>query len=128
MQWVVRYSIVGKPYNYKYTPVQNYQLSGGLSKRFTGGNSVGVMGALTYRNELLYEEGEARVLGQSDFATQRNKYNTTVGALFNAAYKSKRNKIAWKNLYNHRYSNQFDEQLGAYISNGHFAKEKVKLP
>lgn len=114
-------------YNYKYTPVQNYQLTGGLSKRFTNGSSVGVIGALTYRNELLLEEGETRVLQQADFESQRYKYNTTIGGLLNLAYKSKHHKLAFKNLYNHKYSNQFDQQTGAYIGQGWYGKRKGEI-
>jgi TonB-dependent receptor len=116
-----------QPYTYKYTPVQNYQLTGGLNKRFTNGSSVGMVGALTYRNELTLEEGETRVLQQADFESQRFRYNTTIGALLNIAYKSKHHKLAWKNLYNHKYSNQFDQQTGAYIGQGWYGRRRGEV-
>src|SRR5688572_18870508 len=87
-------------YQYQYRPMQNYQLSGGLSKMFKNNNSLGAVAALTYRNELSYEEGEARSIQNYDYASKRYRYNTTIGGLFNAAFKSKGHKIALKNLYN----------------------------
>lgn len=112
-------------YNHKYTPAQNYQLTGGLSKQFAAGSSIGAVGALTYRNEQLLEEGELRVLGQSYVESLRCRYNTAIGVLLNTGYKSKRHKLAWKNLYNYKYSNQYDEQTGAYsISNEFFYNKR----
>lgn len=107
-------------YRYQYTPVQNYQLSGGLNKLLSNNNSIGAVAAITYRNELLYEEGEARSLQNYDYASKRSRYNTTIGGLFNAAFKSKAHKLAWKNLYNNRYSNQYDDRYGYQISNNSF--------
>jgi hypothetical protein len=104
-------------YRYQYTPMQNYQLSGGASKVFRNNSTIGAVAALTYRNELLYEEGEARSIQNYDYASKRYRYNTTIGGLFNAAFKSKGHKIAWKNLYNNRYSNQYDDRYGYQISN-----------
>jgi outer membrane receptor protein involved in Fe transport len=107
-------------YRYHYTPMQNYQLSGGLSKLLKNDNSIGVVGALTYRNEMLYEEGEARSLQNYDYWGKRYRYNTTIGGLLNLAYKSKKHKLAFKNLYNNRYSNQYDDRYGYQISNSGF--------
>ena len=107
-------------YRYQYTPMQNYQLSGGLHKIFRNNNSLGAVAALTYRNELLYEEGEARSIQNYDYASTRSRYNTTIGGLLNAAFKSKGHKLAWKNLYNNRYSNQYDDRYGYQISNSGF--------
>jgi hypothetical protein len=107
-------------YRYRYTPMQNYQLSGGLNKLLRNNNSIGAVAAITYRNELLYEEGEARSLQNYDYQSERSRYNTTIGALLNVAYKSKNHKLAWKNLYNNKYSNQYDDRYGYQISNSGF--------
>jgi len=104
-------------YQYQYVPMQNYQLSGGASKMFKNNSSIGAVAAITYRNEMLYEEGEARSIQNYDYASRRYRYNTTIGGLFNAAFKSKGHKIALKNLYNSRYSNQYDDRYGFQISN-----------
>ncbi len=97
-------------YKYGYTPVQSYQVSGGLAKRFKNGDALGVVAAVTYLNEQLTEQGEARGLQVYEGTSLRNKYNTSIGGLLNAAYKTKKYKIALKNLYNLRYSSQFDER------------------
>lgn len=104
-------------YRYNYRPMQNYQISGGVSKMLGNNSSIGAVAALTYRNEMLYEEGEARSIQNYDYASQRYRYNTTIGGLFNAAFKSRGHKIAFKNLYNNRYSNQYDDRYGFQISN-----------
>jgi outer membrane receptor protein involved in Fe transport len=107
-------------YRYQYRPMQNYQLSGGLSKKVSENSSIGAVAAFTYRNEMLYEEGEARSLQNYDYNIKRYRYNTTIGGLFNAAFKTKGHKIAVKNLYNNRYSNQYDDRYGYQISNSGF--------
>ncbi|AXY74387.1 TonB-dependent receptor [Paraflavitalea soli] len=107
-------------YSAPYMPQQNYQLSGGVNKRFANNQSLGFVAAVTYLNEQFYEEGNARSLQNYDFNIQRYRYNTTIGGLFNMAYKSKKHKIAWKNLYNDKYSNQFDDRYGYQISNSRF--------
>lgn len=107
-------------YQYQYRPMQNYQLSGGLSKKVADNSTIGAVAALTYRNEMLYEEGEARSLQNYDYNIQRNRYSTTIGGILNAAFKSKSHKLAIKNLYNNRYSNQYDDRYGYQISNSGF--------
>jgi outer membrane receptor protein involved in Fe transport len=109
-----------QPYRYSYNPMQNYQLSGGASKLFKNSSTVGAVAAVTYRNEMLYEEGEARSLQNYDYWSKRYRYNTTIGGLLNVAFKSKGHKVAWKNLYNNRYSNQYDDRYGYQISNSGF--------
>ncbi|WP_173003008.1 TonB-dependent receptor domain-containing protein [Chitinophaga sp. SYP-B3965] len=109
-------------YKYPYSPMQNYQLAGGINKSLKHENSIGAIAAVTYRNEMAYEEGDSRVLQQTDFESKRFKYNTAIGALLNAGFKSKRHRLSWKNIYNYKYSNQFDEMFGAYIGQQQYAK------
>jgi outer membrane receptor protein involved in Fe transport len=97
-------------YRYSYVPARNYQLSGGLAKRFANSNALGVIVAITYSNEQVYEEGEGRSLQVFEGLASRNKLTTSIGGLLNTAYKTKKHKIAWKNLYNLRYSHQFDKR------------------
>jgi outer membrane receptor protein involved in Fe transport len=99
-------------YRYGYAPSQNYQLSGGLSKRLKNNNSLGVIAAVTYLNEQLSEQGQLGNSGSGEYSNVRNKYNTAFGSILNAAYKTKKHKISWKNLYNLRYSDQYDGKLG----------------
>lgn len=99
-------------YRYPYKPVMNVQLTGGMVKRFRQTNSVGFSAALTYRNEQFAEEGEKRSIENFNFHTQRFRFNTALGGLFNLAYKSQNHKLAFKNLYNRRFTSQFDLDEG----------------
>jgi TonB-dependent receptor len=104
-------------HRYAYQPQQNYQLTGGLNKRFNK-SSLGFVAALTYLNEQLVEKGEAGIINQYQFDSERYRYNTTIGALFNTAFKTANHRISFKNLYNKRYSNQLDWRTGYYTSQG----------
>ncbi len=108
-------------YQYPYQPSKNYQLTGGINKRFAK-SSLGFVAALTYLNEQFVEEGEAAVTSQYNFDSERYRYNTTIGGLFNAAFKTGNHRIAWKNLYNKRYSNQLDWRVGDYFAQGYKAR------
>jgi outer membrane receptor protein involved in Fe transport len=100
-------------FKYKYTPTQNYQLSGGMNKRFDNGKALGFVAAITYFNEQQEERGEARTPTRNVFSNSvRSKYNTAIGGIANFAFKTNKNKFAWKNLYNLRYSDQYDEREG----------------
>jgi TonB dependent receptor/Carboxypeptidase regulatory-like domain/TonB-dependent Receptor Plug Domain len=100
-------------YNYRYTPTQNFQASGGINKRFENGKAIGLVAAITYLNEQFEESGEARTPTRNIFTTSvRSKYNTSIGGILNLAYKTKSHKFALKNLYNLRYTDQFDERVG----------------
>lgn len=100
---------------YGYQPVQNYQLSGGFSKRFKNNNSFGVIAAATYLNEQLSEQGILGVSTSGNYESVRNKFNTSLGAILNTTYKTKKHKISWKNLYNQRYSDQYDAKGGYHF-------------
>lgn len=111
---------------YGYEPQKNYQLAGGLNKRFNK-SSVGFVAALTYLNEQFVEQGEASVLSQYQFGSNRYRYNTTIGGLFNTAYKTASHRISWKNLYNKRYSNQLDWREGDYAAQVYFARRTGEI-
>lgn len=104
-------------YNYKYTPVQNYQITGGWAKRFSDSKSIGVIAAATYLNDQFIEAGSAASISNFDYAATRYKFNTTIGSVLNVTYRSKQFKLALKNLYNGRYTHQVDDRSGLNISN-----------
>lgn len=112
---------------YPYSPIQNYQLSGGVNHSLSNGRAIGFVGAVTYRQEQLYEEGDSRVIDQSDTWNERYTYATAIGALANLAYKSPRHKIAWKNLYNGRYSNVFNHQAGGFLRYSWYANRRSEV-
>lgn len=112
-----RWQFVSAPYR----PSQQYQLAGGLFRRLKK-SSIGMVAAGTYHNEQLVEEGESRTNNQYDFVSERYRYNTTIGGLLNLSWKSPAHRISIKNLFNRRYSNQFDNRQGDYISQGWYAR------
>lgn len=118
-------------YRYGYAPVQNYQLAGGMVKQLPGSRSIGFTAAATYRNEQFAEEGEKRSVQIFDYATQRYRFTTAIGALLNGAYKTAKHKIAWKNLFNRRFNNQFDYDDGLsfldYASGGREGRSSSNL-
>lgn len=103
-------------FRYGYSPVQNYQISGGHAVRMDKGRSFGVVAAATYLNEQFYEEGEARSLQNFDSYSRRNKYVTSIGGILNAGFKTAKHKFGWKNLYNNKYNQQFDQKDGYNIN------------
>jgi len=109
-------------YNYNYTPVQNYQLTGGFAKRFDGSKSIGVIAAVTYLNDQFLEAGIANSISNYEYVANRYKFNTTIGSLLNVTYKSKQFKLALKNLYNGRYTHQVDDREGLNISQQNFQR------
>lgn len=113
-------------YRTPYQPQKNYQLVGGLNKRFQK-SSLGFVAGITYLNEQYKEKGEAKVISQYEFDSERYRYNTTIGGLFNMAYKSPNHRFAWKNLYNKRYSNQLDWRTGYYSSAGWDARRTGEI-
>lgn len=108
-------------YNYAYQPQKNYQLTGGVNRQFQN-KSVGFVAALTYLNEQFTELGQAAVGNQYEFSSERFRYNTSIGGLFNAAFKTPNHRFAWKNLYNKRYSNQLDRRTGNYTGQSYYAR------
>lgn len=109
-------------YNYGYTPVQNYQLTGGLAKRFSDSKSIGVIAAVTYLNDQFLEAGIANSISNYEYVANRYKFNTTIGSLLNVTYKSKQFKLAFKNLYNGRYTHQVDDRSGLNISQQNYQR------
>lgn len=99
-------------YQYPYAPVQNYQLSGGMLFKLKNDQSFGFTAGATYRNEQTVEAGEKRSLANSEYETERYRFVSAIGGLANMAYKTKRFKIAFKNLYNRRFTSQYDYDNG----------------
>ncbi|BAV05657.1 TonB-dependent receptor [Filimonas lacunae] len=112
-------------YQYPYTPVQNYQIGGGMLFKFKNSNSLGFTGGATYRNEQSVETGEKANVANYAFQTERYRFTTTVGALFNTAFKTQHHKIAFKNLYNRKFNSQFDYDEGHNYDGGQELRNTV---
>ncbi|MGN7721902.1 TonB-dependent receptor domain-containing protein [Chitinophaga sp. 22620] len=100
-------------YKYKYTPVQNYQFSAGRRISLKNASSLGITLAGTYRHEENITDDQRRQPGYYDYNTG-NSYNfsTALGAVANAGFQAKGHKLAFKNLYNHRFSHESGVNYG----------------
>lgn len=99
-------------------PVQQYNLTwSNVSKDKKGGSFGSVIG-LTYRNsKLVYPDMDRQVFEQSgdiiyDYVDHQNRYATTAGIVANLAYSRKKTKIAFKNLFNQLFEDNYYERTG----------------
>jgi len=97
-----------RPYSYEAMPTQDYQLTLGIRRKFKNAGSFGMLLGATYRNQQNIEaytyEGEN---GSLDSATgKRSTFSTNVAGLFSLAYNYRKSKIAFKNLYTRRLTNE----------------------
>lgn len=111
-----------KYYQYGYAPVQNYQLAGGMIFRLKHNSSLGFTSGATYRNEQFVEKGEKRNISNADYRTERYRFTTTIGGIANLAFKTANHKLAFKNLYNRRFSSQFDYDNGRDFNTSDFVR------
>jgi len=122
----------GKINNYglqKYTaaPVQNYELTLGLPFHLGNNQKLGVMAALTYRNEQTVEtikEGHMITRDSLYKESFRNKFVTAAGAVANVGWEMPGHKITWRNLYNNRFSHTNQERyISKYYETYQFAEQ-----
>lgn len=101
-------------YQYKYSPVQQYQAS--VGRIFPLKNERGNFGltvAGTYRHEE-YKTDILDFLRPADFDLKGAQYDltTTLAGIANVAYQNKNNKIAFKNLYTRRLTHTTTQYIG----------------
>lgn len=87
-------------------PIQQYTLTWANVKKFDNGSAFGSIVGLTYRkskmlytaSKVLFETDRSRNI--FDYEDQQNKYSVNAGVIANVAWTYKKNKIAFKNLFN----------------------------
>lgn len=107
-------------HNYSYSPQQNYQFSLGRRIRLKNEGFIGLTIGGTYRHEELIEDEERRTNygTQYDFKGTANLFRSSLGGVANIAYQRKGQKIAFKNLYNHLFTNETNVYIGPIVSFG----------
>lgn len=105
------------PYNWtlkKYTamPTQNYQLQLGRTIPFKNESKLGIVTALTYRNEQDIEDRSLYMINSNDFTGTNNKFATTLGGSLNLGYQFGKHKITLQNTYNHKFSDDMWKYTG----------------
>ena len=122
----------GKINNYglqKYTaaPVQNYGLTVGLPFQLGNNQKLGVVAALTYRNEQTIETiEEAHMITRDSLYREswRNKFVTAAGAVANVGWEMPGHKITWRNLFNNRFIHTNQERyIYKYYETYQFAEQ-----
>ena len=117
--------------NSKAGPIQQYNLTLANVKKFNNGSAFGSIVGLTYRqSKLLFNSTksvfQAGATGQADFdyLDAQNKYSVNAGAIANFAWTFKKNKIAFKNLFNQLLEDNYYNRTG--ISNDNNQDVRLK--
>lgn len=95
-------------YKYIAKPMQSYTLSMGGRKQLGKESMLGALLAATYRHEELRESYSALLRQGPNIIDSAHDYNfiTSIGVVGNAGFQYKGNKIAWRNLFNRRFSSE----------------------
>lgn len=111
-------------------PIQQYNVTWSNVVKDKKGGSFGSVLGLTYRNaKLIYPDVDRQIFEESgdvilDYVDAQNKYSTTGGVVFNLAYSRKNTKIAFKNLFNQLFEDNFYERTG--INNDNFQDVQLR--
>ncbi len=112
---------------YTAAPVQNYGLSVGLPFDLGNNQRLGVVAALTYRNEQTIEDiTEAHMITRDSLyrAGWRNRFVTATGAVGNLGWEMPGHKINWRNLFNNRFTHTNQQRfIHKYYEGYNFAQQ-----
>jgi hypothetical protein len=103
-------------------PTQNHQLTLGNRKELKSGASFGNVISLSYRNAqnmAFAERKDYEFSGDPFYEYSENisKYSSNLGALANFAYINGGNKIAFKNIYNRTFEDNYTNRTGFTTDN-----------
>jgi hypothetical protein len=105
-------------------PIQQYNLTWANVKRYKNGAAFGSILGITYRNSKLVFDNSKKLneKGQNgqpffDYVDFQNKYSVNVGAIANLAWTYKKNKIAFKNLFNQLLEDNYYNRSGSNTEN-----------
>jgi TonB-dependent receptor len=99
------------------TPIQTYNLTWGVNKKFKNGGTLGTILAVQYRNSMLKFDVE-RNLHQDDgdllveMYDSQNKYSVNTGAIANITYVKGKHKVSFKNLFNQLFEDLYYTRTG----------------
>ncbi|MBM3401830.1 MAG: TonB-dependent receptor [Bacteroidetes bacterium] len=103
-------------------PIQNHQLTWGRRKELKSGASFGNVISLSYRNAqnlAIAERKDYEFSGDPfyEYSENTSRYITNLGALANFAYIKGGNKIAFKNIYNRTFEDNYTNRTGFTTDN-----------
>jgi hypothetical protein len=99
-------------------PIQTYNVTWSNATRNKKGHAFGSVLGLNYRNAKLlfprvqrsvFETGGINIFNYND---AQNRYSTNWGGVFNLAYSFGKTKIAWKNLFNQNFEDNYYRRTG----------------
>ncbi len=106
------------------TPIQQYNLTWSNVKRFKNGGAFGSILGLTYRNSKLIYDASKTLFEKGansqyffDYDDRQNKYSVNAGGILNLAWTYKKNKIAFKNLFNQLLEDNYYTRTGINTEN-----------
>lgn len=104
-------------------PIQQYNVTWANATRGKKGGAFGSVVGLTYRqSKLLYPTVDRQIFdfdGSTllNYVDAQNKFSTTWGGLVNFAYSKGKTKIAFKNLFNQLFEDNYYRRNGVNVDN-----------
>jgi hypothetical protein len=98
--------------------IQNYNITWSNVVKDKKGGSFGSILGITYRNaKLIFPDVDRKIFEEAgdiifNYVDAQNRYSTTGGAVLNLAYSRKKTKIAFKNLFNQLFEDNYYERSG----------------
>ena len=104
-------------------PIQSYNITWANAIRSKKGGAFGSIIGVTYRNSKLLYTATKELFEQDgqqaffDYTDQQNKYSVSVGGIANFAWTKKNHKIAFKNLFNQLFEDNYYQRTGINTEN-----------
>ena len=105
------------PYTVKAAPIKTFNFTYAQNHKLKNGANLGTLVAINYRNSMLiynvekafYEADGTPVFNFND---KQNRYQTNLGGIINVAWVKGKHKIAFKNLFNQLYEDNYYTREG----------------
>lgn len=98
-------------------PIQQYNLTWANVAKSKNNASFGSVIGLTYRNAKQLYTAKKFLPGYFDYSDEQNKYNVNWGAVANFAWTRGKHKIAFKNLFNQLFEDNYYARSGVSLDN-----------
>ena len=108
-------------HKFKAAPMYNFSITGGAPLA-VGEHKLGVAGGVTYRHEENIENYEGLDWGIEDTIRPSTNYNfiSSVGAMANASWEFRGNKIMFKNMYTNRFEQNNRQRVMKDVKTGYW--------
>ena len=105
------------PVTVKAAPIKTFNFTYAQNHKLKNGGNLGTLVAVNYRNSMLIYDVE-KAFYEADgtpvfnFRDRQNRYQTNLGGVINIAWVKGKNKIAFKNLFNQLYEDNYYTREG----------------